>query len=229
MSAGHPRSEDLKFVYSISDPPALLNLSDTDPILLSRPRLPGQSMAQLTVLTALNKAVMEKTEESGPSLTPSAMQVAMFDWIGVYPADFANLEDDYLTYVYAPPATSTDCHGSNTSGTEHADSNKATASDKSSLPTHISCHSGRVSARFITGLKNQSVVLVYWSRKKKCPQGYSSPIMVSVLLLFHTLLPNLHASCHPMYMIQNSKSNLNSNHEFTTRVITILLPGVGAS
>lgn len=176
----HPRSEDLKFVYSISDPPTLLNLSDADPILLSRPRLPNQSMAQLTVLTALNKALMEKTEESGPSLTPSAMQVAMFDWIGLYPADFANLEDDYLTYVYAPPATTSGCHGSSSTGTSPTNNNTSAGggSGRSSSPAHISCHTGRVSARSISGLKNQSIVLVYWSRKKKCPQGYSTPIMI---------------------------------------------------
>ncbi|VDP83629.1 unnamed protein product [Echinostoma caproni] len=177
----HPRSEDLKFVYSIMNPPTLLNLSETDPILLNRPPLPDQSMAQLTVLTALNKALLEKSEESCPSLTPATMQVAMFDWIGVYPADFANLEDDYLTYVYAPPANSGSSCTSSSSGGGSKFANSNAAGARSSSPAHISCHTGRVNARALAQLNNQSIVLVYWSRKKKCPQGYSTPILGKVV------------------------------------------------
>ncbi|TGZ55264.1 hypothetical protein CRM22_010443 [Opisthorchis felineus] len=166
MGKDYPFGVDLEFSYTVMDPPALLHMTESDKILMARPAVPTVSFIQLMLISAMGKlAVGDKNEGSTNEspLAPASLEQARRDWIGLYPADFADLERGYLTYVQAPKTVSSIAKD------VHAEASKKP------MPSY---YKGAILAQYLNQLKNQSVQLIYWSQKKNCPQGYSSSVLI---------------------------------------------------
>ncbi|KAF8562157.1 hypothetical protein P879_02556 [Paragonimus westermani] len=159
LARDYPYDKDLDFQYKLMNPPALLRMSESDTLLSTRPVVPTVDFINLMLISTMGK--LSLPTQSGTASDPSAPAVLeqdMGDWIGVYPADFASLEKGYVTYVKAPSENlyiTRDVY--------------AAATKQSIAPTF----GGKILARYLSELRNHSVQLIYWSKKKNCPQGYS--------------------------------------------------------
>ncbi|CAH8550163.1 unnamed protein product [Dicrocoelium dendriticum] len=154
---------DLEFLCTLMDPPAVLHMEDTDIILSTKPSIPTLGFIQLMLMSALGRPSTHSPEQDRTPAAPHALEKGSRDWIGVYPADFVDLENGYTTYVYAPKCA-----------TSVAQEVHAATVDKPAFP----CFKGKIPARQLAQLINQRVQLVYWSERKNCPQGYSQVILI---------------------------------------------------
>lgn len=167
---------NLEISYQVLDPPGLLRLSETNSLLSSKQYVPVSDFAKLLLLNTLGHSSKSGKSEStndddlGP-LAPPTLQTTSFDWIALYPAEFADLEKDYITYVYA---------SSNVSQAKHRKNSVSSALlQPSNTAKFQELYKARIESSRLKDLPGQSFCLVYMSRNKHCPQGYSLPFKVS--------------------------------------------------
>ncbi|CAL8101555.1 unnamed protein product [Calicophoron daubneyi] len=162
----HGALADLKFTYAVMNPPGLLRMTEVESILSAKPSFPASCLTELVVLSSLGRSLLEETvaaQDTPVPLAPAPLEVGTSDWIGVYPADFEDLEKSYATYVYAPSTVTS------------APRSIASCSTKN---TETKCYSGTVPFRYLSELQGKTYQLVYMSHKKNCPQGYSAKFTI---------------------------------------------------
>ncbi|VDO88381.1 unnamed protein product [Schistosoma mattheei] len=167
---------NLEISYQVLDPPGLLRLSETNSLLSSKQYVPVSDFAKLLLLNTLGHSSKSGKSESTNDddlspLAPPTLQTTSFDWIALYPAEFADLEKDYITYVYA---------SSNVSQAKHRKNSVSSALlQPSNTAKFQELYKARIESSRLKDLPGQSFCLVYMSRNKHCPQGYSLPFKVS--------------------------------------------------
>ncbi|VDQ10952.1 unnamed protein product, partial [Trichobilharzia regenti] len=116
----YPCYANLDISYRVLDPPGLLRLSESNLLLSPRESSPVCDFTKLLLLNTPMKSInhqqgenSEKTKDDMGPLAPPTLQTTSFDWIGLYPAEFADLERDYITYVYASSSVSQTKHRKN--------------------------------------------------------------------------------------------------------------------
>ncbi|KAH8871538.1 Phosphatidylinositol 4,5-bisphosphate 5-phosphatase A [Schistosoma japonicum] len=171
----YPCDTSLEISYQILDPPGLLRLSETNSLLSSKEYTPVSDFAKLLLLNALghstNSGKSGKTDDDLGPLAPPTLQTTSFDWIALYPDEFADLEKDYITYVYA---------SSNVTQTKHRKNSVSSALLQPPKNAKFQeFYKSKIEACRLKDLAGQSFCLVYMSRNKHCPQGYSLPFKVS--------------------------------------------------
>ncbi|CAH8585226.1 unnamed protein product [Schistosoma rodhaini] len=171
---------NLEISYQVLDPPGLLRLSETNSLLSSKQYVPVSDFAKLILLNTLGHSSKSGKSEStndddlGP-LAPPTLQTTSFDWIALYPAEFADLEKDYITYVYA---------SSNVSQTKHRKNSVSSALlQPPNKAKFQEFYKARIESSRLKDLRGQSFCLVYMSRNKHCPQGYSLPFKIRTVSL----------------------------------------------
>lgn len=151
LSVDFPSPSDFQFVYRITDPPELLEVSESKSVLESPPISPSEDFAK-RLLRGARGLSFESTEttQTDEMATPQGLETAHSDWIGLYPADFRDVSKDYVSYVYAPTS----------------------ASDNGE-------YRGKFPNRNLADLVGMPLQLIYMSKTKNCPQGYSPIFSVS--------------------------------------------------
>ncbi|VDO00304.1 unnamed protein product [Rodentolepis nana] len=120
---------------------------------------------------------------------PAALQVRGKDWVSVYPAGFYNIWKDGLASVYCSTSSLSNKDGvldkiveGSMKRSEKMDIvlNRIPPSD---IHDKYSLLKGKVDSSVLQRCRSESVQLVYFSKYKNCPQGYSDMIKVGFLLL----------------------------------------------
>ncbi|CAH8854284.1 unnamed protein product [Trichobilharzia szidati] len=168
---------NLDISYRVLDPPGLLRLSESNLLLSPRESSPVCDFTKLLLLNTPLKSINQQGNSEKPKddigpLAPPTLQTTSFDWIGLYPAEFADLERDYITYVYASSSVSQTKHRKNSLSSALLQAPNATNSQE--------CfYKAKIESNRLKDLAGQSFCLVYMSRNKHCPQGYSAPFKIS--------------------------------------------------
>ncbi|CAH8577696.1 unnamed protein product [Heterobilharzia americana] len=171
----HPCYANLEISYRILDPPGLLRLSETNLVLSPKECFPVSDFAKLLLFNAPVKSMSpgksEKANDDMSPLAPPSLQTTSFDWIALYPAEFADLERDYITYVYASSSVSQ-------TKTRKNSVSSALLQSSNAAKFQESFYKAKIESNRLKDLAGQSFCLVYMSRNKHCPQGYSEPFKI---------------------------------------------------
>lgn len=168
--------------YKILDPPRLLRTSETLSCLSTKHEVALPDITKLLFVNmivgkqCLQNALINQNEDSKSNdypIPPPTLQTTAFDWIGLYPAEFSDLELDYITYVYTSSSVSMKHHRNDysTSALIYPQSNLNDVRYKT-----------KIDAKYLKKFNGQSFCLIYMSRNKNCPQGYSPVFKVNLLL-----------------------------------------------
>uniref|UniRef100_A0A5K3EZL7 IPPc domain-containing protein n=2 Tax=Mesocestoides corti TaxID=53468 RepID=A0A5K3EZL7_MESCO len=204
----HPVNKDLTFLYAVMDPPPIITegcpgegqralklrsrvrSSSTDDVSRASRLAINPSVQDLVKQRCNNLLTVKQTNLSlscgGHEMFPPAtLQVQNWDWVSVLPADFYDFWKDEFT-VMSASTSSLSSSGSTLDEIVEGNANRfeKIAALRSLIPApssvlDSSLLKGKIDHAVLERCHSDAIQLVYMSKSKNCPQGYSDIIKLS--------------------------------------------------